>query len=179
MPSRFKCTQTSHTRQNHQYFRWNTSISYVQFLNSCAPVHSGGWWPPKRHCKQKVKQCETNLSTIVNCNVLKLSLSTLSKMLFIFIMSSLFLPYPVYRSLYMIVSAQCGILGVTAVTGWTEQGKAWSSVFHVSKAVTLLAQAPTVLLSTVALPWTLQRFLWIFRNNFFSVTWNSITACCT
>ena len=63
--------------------------------NSCAPVNSGGWWPPRRHCTQKVKQCKTTLSALVNCNVLKLSLISFSKMLFVFIISSLFLPAPV------------------------------------------------------------------------------------
>jgi len=58
-------------------------------------VHSGGWWPPKRHCSQKVKQCKTTLSTLVNCNELKLSLITFSEMLFVFIISSLFLSDPV------------------------------------------------------------------------------------
>jgi len=52
----------------------------------------------------------------------------------------------------MTASAHFSILGLTAVTAQTEQGKAWSSVFHVSKGVTLLAQPPTVLLSTAALP---------------------------
>jgi len=42
-----------------------------------------------------VKQCKTDLSTLVNCNLLELSLITFSKMLFIFIISSLFLPVPV------------------------------------------------------------------------------------
>jgi hypothetical protein len=31
-------------------------------------VHSGGWRPPKRYCTQKVKQCTTNLNTVVNYN---------------------------------------------------------------------------------------------------------------
>jgi len=43
----------------------------MERLNSLEPVHSGGWWPSKRHCTQKVKECN-NLSTVVNCNVLKL-----------------------------------------------------------------------------------------------------------
>jgi energy-converting hydrogenase Eha subunit A len=40
-------------------------------------------------------KCKTNLSTVVNCNVLKLSLITPSKMLRVFTISSLFLPDPV------------------------------------------------------------------------------------
>jgi hypothetical protein len=91
---RLKCTQTKHMRLNCQHFRRNTSSSFAQLLNSCAFVYSGGWWPPKRHGTQKVKQCTTNLSTVVICNVLKLSLITCSKMLFIFIISSLFLLDP-------------------------------------------------------------------------------------
>jgi hypothetical protein len=50
-------------------------------FSTCAPVHSGGWWPPKRHWTQKVKQCTTNLNTAVICNMLKLSLITFSKTL--------------------------------------------------------------------------------------------------
>ena len=74
----------------------NTSSRYAQLLNSCAPVHWGGWWPPKWHCTQKVKLCKKKmLSTIVNRDVLKLVSITFSKMLFLFIISSLFLPHPV------------------------------------------------------------------------------------
>ena len=79
--------RTSHMRQNFQYFRRKTSINYMHLLNSCAPVHSAGWWLPIKHCTQKVKQCKTNLSTVVNCNVLKISLITLNTMLFVFIIS--------------------------------------------------------------------------------------------
>ena len=49
----------------------------------------------QRHRTQRVKQCKTNLSILVNCNLLELSLITFSKMLFLFIISSLFLPDPV------------------------------------------------------------------------------------
>jgi len=59
----------------------NISVETLRVVmrNSCASVHSGGWWPPKRHCTQKVKQCKTILSTLVNRNVLKLSLISFSK----------------------------------------------------------------------------------------------------
>jgi len=67
----------------------------IVMRNSCASLHSGGWWPPKRQCTQKAKQCKTTLSTLVNRNVLKLSLITFNKMLFMFIISSLFLRDPV------------------------------------------------------------------------------------
>ena len=42
-----------------------------------------------------MKLCKKKLSTIVNCDVLKLVSITFSKMLFLFIISSLFLPHPV------------------------------------------------------------------------------------
>jgi hypothetical protein len=45
---------------------------------------------------KKWNYVKTKLSTIVNCDVLKLVSITLSKMLFLFIISSLFLPHPVY-----------------------------------------------------------------------------------
>jgi hypothetical protein len=48
-----------------QNLRRNTTRSYSQFVNSCAPVHSGGCWPPESQCTQKVKQCKNKLSTIV------------------------------------------------------------------------------------------------------------------
>ena len=150
--------------------------SFSTHMHLC--IQEGGGHP-KDIVHKKVQQCKTNLSTVGNYNMLKSSVITLSKMLFVFIISSLFLPDPVYWPLYMIASAHCSILGLTAVTGWTKQGKARSSVFHVSKGVTLLTQPPTVLLSTVALPWTLQRLLCMFPNDFFSATRNSITACCT
>ena len=35
------------TRWNCQHFRRNTLRSYEQVLNPWAPLHSGGWWPPK------------------------------------------------------------------------------------------------------------------------------------
>ena len=60
-------------------------------------MHSAGWWPPKRHCTQKVKQCKNNSVTIVNYNMLKLSLITCSKMLLIFTISSLFLLDPLHK----------------------------------------------------------------------------------
>jgi hypothetical protein len=66
-----------------------------QLLNSCASVHSGGWCPHKRHCTQKVKEFINNLSTVVNCNMLKLILITFGKMSFIFTVISLYLPHPV------------------------------------------------------------------------------------
>ena len=77
-------------------FRNKHLISYALLLNSCAPWHSGRWWPPKRHCTQKVKQCKTNLSTVVHCNILKLY----GTMLFVYTSSSLLLPHvvlPFYR----------------------------------------------------------------------------------
>ena len=78
-------------------FRRNTSSRYVQLFNSCAPVLRGGWWPPKRHCTQKVKlRKNEKLSTIVNRDMLKLVSITFSKMLFLLIITSLFLPHPVY-----------------------------------------------------------------------------------
>jgi len=70
-------------------------LSEKHFKPLCAPVHRGGWWPPKRHCTQKVKLCKKKLSTIVNCDVLKLVSITFRKILFLFIISSLFLPHPV------------------------------------------------------------------------------------
>ena len=42
------------------------------------------------------------VSTVVNCDVLKLVSDTFSKMLFLFIISSLFLPYPVYKTVRLI-----------------------------------------------------------------------------
>ena len=46
---------------------------------------------------KKWKYVKKKLSTIVNCDVLKLVSITFSKMLFLFIISSLFLPHSVYR----------------------------------------------------------------------------------
>jgi hypothetical protein len=43
--------------------------------------------------KIKYLQCKNNVSKIVNCNVLKLTLVTFSKLLFVFIIISLFLPH--------------------------------------------------------------------------------------
>ena len=47
-----------------------------------------------------MKQCTTNLSRVVNCNVIKLPLITFSKMLSVFIICSLFLPDPVYTNIH-------------------------------------------------------------------------------
>ena len=44
-----------------------------------------------------MKQCKTNLSAVVNRNVLKLLLISFSKMLFVFIINSLFLLDPVLQ----------------------------------------------------------------------------------
>ena len=41
-----------------------------------------------------MKLCKKKLSVIVNCDVLKLISITFSKMLFLFIISSVFLPHP-------------------------------------------------------------------------------------
>jgi hypothetical protein len=57
-------------RDESSKFRRNTLKSYTRVLNSCAPLYSGGWWPPRRHCTQEVKHCKHNLSTIVNFIVL-------------------------------------------------------------------------------------------------------------
>ena len=92
---RFKCTQTNNTRQNYQHFRRDAFRSYAQVLNSCAPLHFRRWWSTKGHRTQKLKQGKNNLSTTVNCNMLKLILITFSKMLIVFIISSLFLSHPV------------------------------------------------------------------------------------
>ena len=107
------CTQRKHTGRNCQTFRRNTSSHYAQLLNSCAPVHWGGWWPPKRHCTQKVKLCKKKkLSTIVNCDVLKLVSVTFSKMLLLFIISSLFLAHPVHYNRNQIPTEhQLGVQG--------------------------------------------------------------------
>ena len=43
----------------------------------------------------KTEKGENNLSTTVNCNMLKLIFITFSKMLIVLIISSLFLPHPV------------------------------------------------------------------------------------
>jgi hypothetical protein len=92
-------------RQNCQHFRRNTSISYLLLLKLCALVHSGGFWPRKRHCTQKVKLCKKNLNTVVNCKVLKLMLIVVSKMFFVFTINSLYLPLPylVYVCMYVCV----------------------------------------------------------------------------
>lgn len=63
------------------------------------------------------------------------------------------------QSTQTMASAPCGISGVTAQTERPEQGCSWSSAFPVSEAVTLFTQRPSVLLSTAALPQTLQRRL--------------------
>jgi len=96
-PYRVTCTQRKYKGRNRQIFRINTSSPYAHLHNSCAPVRWGGWWPPKRQCTQKEKLCKKKktLSTIVNCEVLKLVSITFIKMLFLFIISSLFLPHPV------------------------------------------------------------------------------------
>lgn len=52
----------------------------------------------------------------------------------------------------MMASAHCSVTGLTAVTGWPEQGKSWISAFPVSETVILFVQRPTVLLLTAALP---------------------------
>jgi hypothetical protein len=85
-PYRLTCTQRKRKGRNGQKFRRNTSSRYAQLLNWCAP---------KRHCTTKVKLWKKKkiLSTIVNCDVLKLVSITFSKMLFLFIISSPFLPH--------------------------------------------------------------------------------------
>jgi hypothetical protein len=52
---------------------------------------SGGYL--RETTQKKMKQCKRNLSTVVNCNMLKLSLITFRKMLLVFIVSSRFLQY--------------------------------------------------------------------------------------
>jgi len=52
----------------------------------------------------------------------------------------------------MIASACYSISGLTAVTGWPEGGKSWSSAFAVSETITLFTRQVTVLLLTAALP---------------------------
>ena len=59
-------------------------------------MYWGWWWPPKRRCTQKVKLCKV-VKHIINCDVLKLESITFSKILFLFIISSLFLPHPVHK----------------------------------------------------------------------------------
>jgi len=60
-----------------------------------------------------VKLCKKKLSTIVNCDMLKLVSITFSKMLFLFIISSLFLLHPAYIYIYIYIDQIC----TTFVTG--------------------------------------------------------------
>jgi len=97
-PYRLTCTQRKYMGKNRQTFRRNTSSHYAHLHNSYAPVHWGGWWPLKDIVHKKWNYVKKKLSTIVNCDVLKLVSITFNKMLFLFIISSVFLPHPVFTT---------------------------------------------------------------------------------
>ena len=74
-PCRLKCTRTNHMKWNLQYFKRKTSISYEHLLNSVRTCVFSRVVPTYKTMDTKVKQCKTNLTTLVNCNVLKMSLT--------------------------------------------------------------------------------------------------------
>ena len=56
------------------------------------------------------------------------------------------------QSSWIIASAHCNIVTLTAVTGWLEGGTSRSCTFPTSPSLTLFAKLPTVLLLTAAFP---------------------------
>jgi hypothetical protein len=94
---------SSNTRgNNHQNFRRNTLRCRAQLHNSCARVCEGGGHL-KDILSKKRNSVKTIVGSVINYNVLKLLLITFSKMLFVFIIISLFLLDPVVKPVILFV----------------------------------------------------------------------------